>query len=149
MLPVQFFIWSCFFQDRQLPLCVLPSSQWFLLLATCSGSDHCLARLYLTPGAAQPLNLRIQIFLFLRRVLPGSVLFYNSGSFRPSVHRLPSSGRCRVFHFLQDSILCCSFCRSGRYHLQSDLQCEKFTESFSDRSFLHLPHNSIYGNHLL
>ena len=25
--------------------------------------------------------------------------FYNSGSFRPSVHRLPSSGRCRVFHF--------------------------------------------------
>ena len=62
--------------------------------------------------------------VFWIRSLSGSVLFYNSGSFRPSVHRLPSSGRCRVFHFLQDSILCCSFCRFGRYHLRSDLQCE-------------------------
>ena len=75
--------------------------------------------------AAQPLNLRISNLLFLRPRFTWQRLFYNFGSFRPSVHRLPSSGRCRVFHFLQDSILCCSFCRSGRYHLQSDLQCEK------------------------
>ena len=97
-LSVQFFIWSCFFQDRQLPLCVLPSSQWFLLPATCSGSDHCLARLYLAPGAAQPLNLRIQIFLFLRRVsLPPCR--DNSRFCPPSSHQLRTAPLCRNFPY--------------------------------------------------
>ena len=86
---------------------------------------------------------------FFAAFLPGSVLFIISDLSDHQCTDFHHQDGAEFFIFYKYSILCCSFCRSGRYHLQSDLQCEKFPESFSDRSFLHPPRSSICGNRLL